>query len=197
MTRLPAFALSLLLGSLAISCQSQSAYVGYGASHPEFDSITTTVSGPVAGLIWEHHEDISSFSEVHWFKDRNGDLELRSLQSGILSEAAVIGPLEIQVRLDLGFSWARRETFINSNHLVTVGLGIQPTLWLDDRIALVGLAGYRFYFDQTEATRCNDGFETSSTAGDACFDHGGLASERQLLDHGQGLELSLGLRFVF
>jgi hypothetical protein len=186
-----------MLAALAASCQSQSGYVGYATSHPEFDSITTTVSGPVAGLIWEHADEFSTFSELRWFEDPNGDLEFRGWQSGILSQASVLGPLEIRARIDLGFTWARRQTFSNSNELITVGLGIQPSLWLSDSVALVGQVGYRFYFDQTEATRCEDGHETSNTAGDACFDHGGIASQRQLLEDGHGPELSLGVRFSF
>ena len=101
------------------------------------------------------------------------------------------------MQADIGAVHADLDRLRNGNTLVSLGFGVQPALRLHEAVSIVGVLGYRLYFDTTEPTTCNDGTTSSSVGSGTCSYHGGIAHYNERIGDGGGIEASLGVRLSF
>ncbi len=178
------------------ACHAQSTYVGWNVSRPEFNQVETTLSGPLIGWNYALHDDKSTFAELGYQRNGADSLQLSSIRSGLLGPTISAGQLDLRGRMDFGYSVARFVLFENSNSLFSFGLSIQPTLHLTDDLALTGLIGYRFYYDQTRKRRCADGSHADGEGAATCLDHGGIEEDYpDRIGDAHGPEFTIGILY--
>lgn len=189
----PALALALVV----TSCTSQEVYSGWTFSPVEFDQADTRSSGPILGWQGSNGNAMAGFIELGLREDESEGFRLTTLGMGLRTRAAVSGPLELRGQADIGLAGADLDRLRNSNSLGSIGFGVQPALRLHKHLSIVAMIGYRFYWDTTEPTTCNDGTTSSSVGSGTCSHHGGIRHYNEELGNGQGPEMSIGLRISF
>jgi len=150
-------------------------------------------------LGWEGNSGgpASGYVELRFLEDEDEELDLGEFNMGIRTRPARRGPLGLRGQVDIGLVRADLDRLQNDNTLISLGFGVQPVLRLNEAVSIVGLLGYRFYFDTTEPTTCNDGTTSTSTGSGTCSSHGGIDHLNDKIGDGGGGEVALGIRTSF
>lgn len=183
--------------ALIPSCESPAGYVGWASVQPKFDDVSANLKGPLVGVASEMPGKPSTYAELLLLGDEAVGVDASELRFGFRTRAAVKGPIELRGQLDIGIAGADVEGFLNANTLVSLGAAARPSVRLSPSVAIVGTFGYRYYFDTTEPTTCNDGSQSSSIGSGTCSHHGGIAHYNDYVGDGGGIELSIGVSITF
>ncbi len=186
------------LVSLASACKTNRGYVTWLEARPDIDGAgDVRLVGPTFG--WEGGAEggPAKFVELQLIEDEDAGVDFDEVDFGYRSAPMVRGPFELRGQYDIGITSADVAGFQNSNTLVSLGLGLQPRIRLGQHVSLVGLVGFRFYFDWTRETTCNDGTRTNSLGVGVCADHGGIRHYNDHIGDSAGFEAALGLSFSF
>jgi hypothetical protein len=189
----------LALGVLAVitGCQTQGAYAGWVASSVDLERADANLAGPMFGWEGSNGGPVSGFLEVRILEDGNEGLDVGQFNMGLRTRPAEHGRFSVRVQTDIGLATADLDGFQNDNTLVSISLGVQPAIHVYGPVSIVGFLGYRYYFDTTEPTTCNDGSTSTSTGPGTCSHHGGIDHYNDQIGNGGGVEASFGVRFSY
>lgn len=161
----------------AASLKATGAKLGYEAR---------ALQGPLAGNI-----------EAGYLTNSSGAYGILSLGAGIKISALRRSHLDIGGLGFLEYQHVRLDRFMNSNHLLAIGIGGYAEVWITSRISFTLTLSAHAFADATEPTTCRDGSTSDSTGSGTCSHHDGVAYYNDMIGNGRGLDALIGLSVWF
>ena len=96
----------------------------------------------------------------------------------------------------LGFGWSDVEDFDNSQ-FVTLPIGLEAGYHFSPNFSLYGGVGYKWAWDASSKTTCNDGSTSNSTESGTCSWHGGVDHYNNTIGDFDGVTYKAGARYNF
>lgn len=97
----------------------------------------------------------------------------------------------------MGYSWADSSLLSNNVQFVTVPVGLELGYSFTPNFSIYTGVGYKFLFDVTSSTTCNDGTTSNSTGSGTCSYHGGISQYNDYVGNNDGMTYRAGLRLNF
>lgn len=97
----------------------------------------------------------------------------------------------------LGYANASSSLLYNDVQFMTLPIGLEAGFSLAPQLSIYGGVGYKWLFDVTSNTTCNDGTTTNSVGRGSCSYHSGIAYYNDQVGDADGVELKAGLRLNF
>ncbi|AXY59804.1 hypothetical protein [Acinetobacter sp. WCHAc010052] len=100
-------------------------------------------------------------------------------------------------QVGLGYAWAETPEMYNTVNFMSLPVGLEVGLSLTPELSVYGGVGYKWLWDTTSESVCNDGSPSNSTGNGTCYWHGGVAYYNDTFGDTEGLTYKAGLRFNF
>ena len=99
--------------------------------------------------------------------------------------------------LGVGFANARSSQLYNDVQFFTLPVGLVAGYSVMPQLSFYAGVGYKWQFEVTPNTTCNDGTSSNSVGSGTCSHHHGIYSYNDQVGDAEGMEYKLGLRYNF
>ncbi|WEV48093.1 hypothetical protein OZX61_07290 [Acinetobacter sp. ESL0695] len=100
-------------------------------------------------------------------------------------------------KLGLGFATASSSALQNNVNFITLPVGLEAGYSLTQRFSVYGGLGYKFLWEVTKPTTCNNGTQSNSTGRGTCSSNGGINHYNDKAGDFNGVTYNVGLRYNF
>ncbi|OEY92207.1 hypothetical protein BJI46_05500 [Acinetobacter qingfengensis] len=179
-----------------IQNRNKSLSIEYTAQKGKFENdIDADLNGVAIGLSSspDHH---GFWSKFEYLKNNDYDADYYELSIGAHYNFIYVNNFYLTGTAGLGFGWAKVDGFDNSSFF-TVPLGLEAGFNFTPSLSLFGGVGYKWAWDVSSSTKCNDGTTSNSTGSGACSWHDGVNSSTYTIGDFDGVTYKAGLRYNF
>lgn len=97
----------------------------------------------------------------------------------------------------VGFATASSSSLRNNVNFITLPIGLEAGYNLTQQFSVYGGLGYKFLWEVTSPTTCNNGTQSNSTGRGTCSSNGGVNHYNDKVGDLKGVTYNLGIRYNF
>ena len=166
--------------------------VGIDSRQLDFDHLQADTKGASVNYSFSQ---APVYLEASFQKENESNIEYMELSIGAEKSLYRQGPFSIEGSGGIGIGSLDIPWSQNENTLLSAPIGIKASYAVTERFSLYTGAEYRWYFDLTDETKCEDGSTSQSTGAGTCSWHGGISHYQNRVGDGDSLGLRAGLRY--
>ena len=184
-------------GSPAVPGMGMSAFAEYSSHDAKLDSgDTIKLKGGALGA--STNPALSgAFGRVDYLTDNRFDVDYYELQGGGQLNLFNANGFYLLATAGVGVAGADSSYLDNSVTFISLPVGLEVGFSPVPQFSLYGGVGYKWLFDVTGKTTCNDGTTTNSTGHGACSYHDGIDYYNETIGDADGVSFRAGLRVNF
>ncbi len=184
-------------GSPAVPGMGMSMFAEYSSHDAKLESDQTTkLKGGAVGV--STNPALSgAYGRFDYLSNNEFDVDYYELQGGGQLNLVNAGGFYLLATAGLGFAGADSSYLDNSVNFVSLPVGLEAGFSPIPELSLYAGVGYKWLFDVTGKTTCNDGTTTNSTGHGACSYHDGIDYYNETIGDADGVTYRAGLRVNF
>lgn len=186
-----------LMGSSTVPGMGMSAFTEYTTydAKLEWDD-TIKLKGGAVGV--SNNPALSgAYGRFEYLTENQLDVDYYELQGGGQLNLISAGGFYLLATAGIGFAAAESPWLDNSVNFVSLPVGLEAGFSPVAQMSLYAGVGYKWLFDVTGKTTCNDGTTTNSTGRGACSYHDGIDYYNDTVGDADGVTFRAGLRANF
>lgn len=191
------FGMPGMSGSPAVPGMGMSVFAEYSRQDAKLDSEDTIKLRGGALGVSSNPALSGAYGRIDYLSDSDFDVDYYEFQGGGQLNLMNAGGFYLLATAGIGFSGADSSYLDNTVNFVTLPIGLEAGFSPLPELSLYAGVGYKWLFDVTGKTTCNDGTTTNSTGRGACSYHDGIDYYNETIGDADGVSFRAGLRLNF